>query len=102
MDRVSDERLESWIKFTENTEVYNEIYAALTELRDRRQAEKTAPESYDAEWVTDACPWCLKMRGSPGMVCKDKFGLRCVVEGCGWGDDLTLTQAEKTIDKAGA
>lgn len=44
------------------------------------QLEDTEP----AEWVDKDCPKCE----NGGMVAKDKFGLFCVVSGCGWKENI--------------
>ena len=115
MKRVSDEQLNVMIGFAADdvAEAPGPLnhcrWLALTELRDRRQAEKKAVRPHDycgdrepdapntAQWADFQCPIC----GSY-YVAQDRFGFRCVAQDCGWTRDVDLTQAEKTIDKDGA
>ena len=46
--------------------------------------QKIITEKEYAEWVSVECPKCEH----GGMVAKDKFGLFCVVTGCGWKKDI--------------
>ena len=92
MDRVSDERLDTMIMSygaisRHNQEAHNYIYLALTELRERRAAEKApCPEHAkmlaEPGWVGMDCPKCHH-----AMVAIDQFGLRCMMDGCGWTRD---------------
>jgi len=54
-----------------------------------KPAETTCPEENEerepAEWSDTECPKCE----NGGMVARDKFGLFCVVSGCGWKKDTT-------------
>jgi hypothetical protein len=45
-------------------------------------------EREDAEWVFDrTCPECEKNGRGEGMLCRDKFGIWCVISGCGWKEN---------------
>lgn len=84
MERVSDEQLDSLFVFFKpfKGSIAKHLELALTELRERREAEVETmrhPEPYDAEWVEMRCPKC-----GGSFVCVDKLGHRCVVDGCGW------------------
>lgn len=89
MGRVSDSTLKGLITGFEmsmhngiGAKGVENILSALTELRERRAAEKNKPEPYDAEWTNLECPKC-----HTHSVCLDKFGYRCVISGCGWTKD---------------
>ena len=91
-DRVSDEQLNVLISFAAEDvaeapgPVHHTRFLALTELRERREAERKAkeekPEPYDAWWTNLTCPKC-----GHEAVCLDKFGYRCLMSGCGWTKD---------------
>lgn len=48
----------------------------------RKDKEGNEEEREPAEWVDIDCPKCE----NGGAVARDKFGLFCVVSGCGWRD----------------
>jgi hypothetical protein len=82
MDRVSDESILYSIEYYSVGEGSDdEVVKALTELRERRAAEKSDP--YAAEWTNLQCPKCKHY-----SVCVDKIGYRCVIDGCDWQRDL--------------
>jgi hypothetical protein len=86
MDRISDERLNFLVKwYTETAMERNDedVASALVELRERRASEKEPkPDPYLADWTNIECPKCNHY-----SVCVDKFGYRCVIDGCGWTKD---------------
>jgi hypothetical protein len=95
MDRISDERLREMIEWVDSKKdtvftlsrpgrrIVDDLDLALVELRERRAAEKEPkPEPYLADWTDLECPKCNHY-----SVCLDKFGYRCVIDGCGWTKD---------------
>ena len=90
MERVSDKNIELVIMYFKSDRFApfrRNVIDALTELRERRAAEKApCPEHAkmvaDADWVGMDCPKCHH-----AMVAIDQFGLRCMMDGCGWKRD---------------
>ena len=89
-NRVSDETIDRLIEHwacgtwqTMDPVFANDNLSALTELRERREAERKAkeekPEPDFAQWADLTCPKC-----GHEAVCLDTFGYRCLMPNCGW------------------
>ena len=60
-----------------------------TRAQEKREIKEEI-ESNFAEWAMDReCPNCE----NGGMLVRDKYGIFCVVNGCGWKIDEPLSQA---------